>query len=262
MARASNWKQHWDQRSDEANSNFDFDRGVAPRDKEIEDLSERELLDFIDPQPTEVVFDGGCGTGANILLLHSKVKRIAGMDYSQGAVERCLRRIESNKIKNAEVTVGSITQIDMPDGSVDKAVCMSVLQYMDDREVRLAFTEFARVLKNGGLLVLHVKNLSSIYLLALWLGKKIKLLLGKHTTLCQYRAFRWYVRELGSVGFDITDYNSFNLFVLPKMPMALVRFLQRLELRNYRKRLFRLPVVRRCGADLKIKALLRKSSNG
>ncbi len=260
MDRSTNWKQHWDQRSEQASSDFDFDRGVAPREKEVEDLSERELLKFIDPKPTDLIFDAGCGTGVNILLLHSRVKRIVGMDYSKGAIDRCRRRIQSNNIENAEVQEGSITHIPLPDASVDKVVCMSVLQYMDDSELGLAFTEFARILKGNGILVLHVKNLSSLYLSTLWIGKQLKSILGKLCKLGYYRTYGWYAKALISFGFDVVDYNSFEFFTLPKMPTRLMVYLQKLELRNHTRPLLRLGWVRRHGAELKIKATLRSAT--
>jgi ubiquinone/menaquinone biosynthesis C-methylase UbiE len=258
MDYTTDWKQYWDKRSEEASSDFEFDRGVTPRDKEIENISNQELLSFIDPKATEVVFDAGCGTGVNILLLHSKVKQIVGIDYSQGAVERCRRRLQLSAIGNADIQQGSITDIPLPDSSVDKVLCLSVLQYVDDKQVRQAFTEFRRILKNEGILVLHVKNLSSLYLATLWLAQRVKLLLGKPCKLCHYRTYAWYAKALASSGFSILDYNSFNLFTLPKMPASLVVALQKFELRNYRRSLLRVGWIRCHGPDLKIKARLRK----
>jgi ubiquinone/menaquinone biosynthesis C-methylase UbiE len=258
----TDWKRYWDERSGAAGSDFEFDRGVAPRDQEIEGLSEAELLRFIDPKPMDVVFDAGCGTGVNMLLLHSKVKRIIGMDYSQGAVERCRRRIQGNEIENADASEGSITRIPLPDCSVDKVLCLSVLQYIDERDVTMAFAEFARILKDGGILVLHVKNLSSLYLSTLWLGQQIKLRLGKPCKLGHYRTYNWYVKALNSFGFDIVDYNSFNLFVLPKMPTGLEVCLQKFELRNYTRPFLRPAWIRRRGADLKMKARVNKAAAG
>jgi ubiquinone/menaquinone biosynthesis C-methylase UbiE len=257
MSPYTDWKKHWDERSQQVTSDSAYNRD--PQDDEIETLSEQELLSFIDPSIDDVVFDAGCGTGSNILLLHSKVKRIVGMDYSGGAVERCRRRIQSNNIENAEVREGSITEVPLPDSSVDKVLCMSVLQYVDDNEVTLAFNEFARILKDGGVLVLHVKNLSSPYHSTLLIGKRVKLLLGKQAKIGYYRSFRWYIKALRSFGFDILDFNSFSLFVLPGMPRELVLFLQKLELRNYSKPLFRTAFMRRHGSDLKIKAILKKN---
>jgi ubiquinone/menaquinone biosynthesis C-methylase UbiE len=255
MEKASDWKQFWEARSRRAASDFDFDHGASPG-TEIEALSKEELLNFIGPKPDERVFDAGCGTGGNMLLLHSKVKSIVGMDYSGGAVERCRRRIQSNNIDNAEVTEGSITQVPLPDSTVDKVLCMSVLQYVDDNEVKLAFEEFARILKDRGVLVLHVKNISSLYLATLWMAKRAKLLLGIRTKVEHYRSYRWYVRELESLGFAVLSYNSFQFFTVEGMPTSVVRFLQKLELKYRNKFPLRLGFLRRHGSELKIKAQL------
>jgi ubiquinone/menaquinone biosynthesis C-methylase UbiE len=255
MEKATDWKQFWEERSGNAASDFEFDHGLTPG-AEVEALSKHELLNFIDPKSDERIFDAGCGTGGNILLLHSKVKRIVGMDYSRGAVERCRRRIQSNNIGNAEVRQGSITQVPLPDSSVDKVLCMSVLQYVDDNEVKLAFKEFARILKDRGVLVLHVKNISSLYLATLWMAKRAKLLLGMGTKVEHYRSYGWYVRELESSGFTVLDYNSFQFFTVEGMPRSVVRFLQKLELKHRNKFPLRLGFLRRHGSELKIKAHL------
>jgi ubiquinone/menaquinone biosynthesis C-methylase UbiE len=259
MEPSTDWRKYWNERSAAASSDFEFDRGVSPRRKEVEDLAEQELVRFIDPKPTDVVLDAGCGTGVNILLLHSKVKRILGIDYSQGAIERCRRRIQTNDIANAELHEGSISKLTLADGSFDKIICLSVLQYVDDSDVRLAFAEFARVLKDGGYLVLHVKNLSSLYLSTLWAGQCAKLLLGKPCRLGHYRTYRWYAKALTSFGFDIVDYNSFNLFGLPRMPTRLQSYVREFELQNYTKPFLRVGWIRRRGSDLKIKARVGKS---
>ena len=133
---------------------------------------------------------------------------------------------------------------------------------MDERQVRLAFGEFARILKDGGILVLHVKNLSSLYLSTLWLGQQIKFYLGKRCKMGHYRTYGWYAKELNSCGFEIIDYNSFNLFVLPKMPTGLEVYLQKFELENYTRPFLRSGWIRRRGADLKIKAGVNKASAG
>src|SRR5947209_1905023 len=94
------WRAYWEKQSQLSGSDFEFDRGTTPRASEIEDLSDRELLDFIKPESADVILDAGCGSGANILLLHDKVNRITGIDYSDGAVERCKRRLRSGRVSN------------------------------------------------------------------------------------------------------------------------------------------------------------------
>jgi ubiquinone/menaquinone biosynthesis C-methylase UbiE len=255
METSTDWKQFWEQKARSATSDFELDHGPSPGD-EIEKLSKDELLNFIDPKPDELVFDAGCGTGGNILLLHSKVKRIIGMDYSPGAVERCLRRIDSNELKSANVMQGSITRIPLSERSVDKILCMSVLQYLSNSEVRSALVEFRRILKDRGILVLHVKNLSSLYLATLRVAKSAKLLLGIKTKLEHYRSYRWYVHERESHGFETLMYNSFDLCRVEGMPRSVVRFLEKLQLRYRNNFPFRIAFLRRHGSELKIKAQL------
>jgi ubiquinone/menaquinone biosynthesis C-methylase UbiE len=245
MSDQRNWKEFWEAKAAPDVSDFEFDRGTSPRDRELERLSDDELLDFVDPRVSDVLFDAGCGTGVNILLLHSRVRRIIAMDYAGAAVARCQRRLASHGITNAEVSQGDISATNLPDASVDRILCMSVLQYIDDEQVRSAFREFARVLKPGGTLVLHVKNLSSLYLSTLWLMKRVLIALRKETKLEYFRTFGWYGRELRAAGFRVETYRSLNLFMVERMPRGLVLWLQGSSFRI--KVNFRSPC-RSCGA--------------
>jgi ubiquinone/menaquinone biosynthesis C-methylase UbiE len=228
MSDASEWRKFWETKSGRALSDFEFDRGTFPRGEEIENLSTQELLHFVEPKPCEVILDAGCGTGVNILLLHSRVKRVVGMDYSEGAMLRCKRKIRANGIENVGLAQGEVTRLPLPDSCVDKVLCMSVLHYLDDVEVRRSFKEFVRVLKDEGTLILHVKNISSLYLSTLWIAKRLKLLFGGKTKLEHFRSHHWYTKELELLGFEVLAYNSLNLFTIELMPRRLVLFFQKL----------------------------------
>jgi ubiquinone/menaquinone biosynthesis C-methylase UbiE len=255
MNRSVDWKQVWEEKSGGNVSDFQLDRGISPRDQEIERLSQEELVNFIKPSEFEVLLDVGCGTGVNILRLHSQVKNIIGFDYALGALQRCQKRIQEQKIGNARVCLASAVTIPLSGCTVDKVLCLSVLQYLNDQEFREALKEFVRVLTPGGTIILHVKNLSSVYWSTLLVAKKLKTLLGLATRVEYFRTFRWYLNELSLVGLTVVDYNSLNLLYLEGMPKRLLSFLQKLELRNH-KQLFRVPFIRRHGAELKIKARL------
>jgi ubiquinone/menaquinone biosynthesis C-methylase UbiE len=258
MTSKSCWKQYWDEQNSSTASDYEVDRGTQPRDTEIESLSNGDLIAFVAPEPAELVFDAGCGTGANVLLLQPLVRRIIAMDYSETAIARCQKRLALNKIDNVEVLRGNITSIPLPDGAVDRILCMSVLQYLDDIQVRAAFREFARILKRGGTLVLHVKNLASLYLSTLWLMKRLLLTLGRDTKLEHFRAFKWYVRELRRAGFCVSNYRSLNVFMLERMPRKLMLWLQKFELSHQDRFPFSSGLLRRHGSDLKIRAQLQR----
>ncbi|SRR6266576_269795 len=254
MRKSIRWRRVWEEMSSENVSDFELDRGISPRDRETENLSEQELVNFIEPRESEVLLDIGCGTGVNILRLHSRVRSIIGIDFAWGSLERCQKRIQAYKIKNAYLCHASATAIPLPDCSVDRILCLSVLQYVNDEEFRQTLREFLRVLTPGGVIILHVKNLSSLYWSTLWVAKKLKSLLGMTTRSEYFRSFQWYVNELVSINCHILDYNSFNILYLDRMPKWLHSFLQRYELRHHREPLFRVPFIRRHGAELKIKA--------
>jgi len=259
MPSTSSWKQYWDERNVSTASDYEVDRGTQQRDREIERLSNNELLAFIGAESSDLVFDAGCGTGGNIMLLQPSVRRIIAMDYSEAAVERCQKRLDHNRITNVEVFQGDVTSIPLPDGSVDRILCMSVLQYVDNAQLRAAFREFARILSKDGVLVLHVKNLASLYLSTLWLVKRLLRALGRNTKLEYFRTFRWYVRELQRSGFCVSDYRSLNVFVLDRMPHKFVIWLQKFELSHQNRFPFSSKFLRRHGSDLKIRATLRKN---
>jgi len=254
MTQSTRWKDIWAAKAREVIPDFDLDRGFSSRVEEIERLSEHELIDFIGPGRSEIILDAGCGTGVNISRLYSRVKKIIGIDFAPGSIERCQKRIAAQNIQNAEVLVGSIIQTSLPDHAVDKVICLSVMQYLDDHEVRLALREFSRILSPGGLVILHVKNRASLYWLTLLVAKRLKMLFRRSTNCYNVRPFKWYLHELSALGYKTEDFNGFNLLTLDKMPKWLTSFLQRFELRHYRHWLFQTALVRGHMADLKIRA--------
>ena len=256
MNRRTDWEMYWRQRSNQPLSNFQLDRGRPPRDQKIEQLSNDELLSFVQSRSEDTILDAGCGSGMNIERLHSKVRRIIAMDFCRDSVERARQRTQLGKMENVEVIEGNIVDIPLPDCSVDKILCMSVLQYLSDSDVRQAFREFRRIVRPEGMVILHVKNISSIYLSTLYLMKKIKSMFRGGVIVEYYRSYGWYFRELQSAGFKVTDYNSFNILMFERMPKRLGQCLEKYELSNYNSWLLRKDFVRRHGADLKIKAQL------
>lgn len=258
MPEKSNWRDYWERTAAAPVSDVEFDRGTSTRDHHLDLLAREELLEFIAPQPTDTVFDAGCGTGVNLALLADKVKRIYAMDYSAGALDRCARRIQERGIQNVSLFQGSITHLPLGPESVDRVICMSVLQYLDASDSYAALREFARILRPGGELILHVKNLASLYLATLRAAKRLKAAIGIPTKMEHVRTFAWYVNALRTCGFELIYYNSFNLLVVEGMPRKLLAMIQRVELEHRHGPLIGNRVARRLGADLKLRA--RRSS--
>ena len=262
MNRATDWKQVWENKSGADVSDAQFDRGVAPRDADLDELSRRELLAFVGPRREEVVLDAGCGTGTNIRLLRGRVGAIFAFDYAGAAVARCHKRLRQEGINDVALMQASVTSIPLKDKSVDRVLCMSVLQYLNDEDVRAVLSEFGRVLRGHGQLVMHVKNLSSIYLSTLVLAKRAKRLLGRPVAMEYFRPFKWYISELRAAGFTVVDYNSFNVLMVDGMPRGWLNAIQRLELKHYQSPIIRRTMLRRSGSELKIKAVVGSATKG
>ena len=235
-------------------ADFVWDRGTAYRGDTVERRARQELLEFIAAKPGERIFDAGCGTAVNALMLAERAERVIGMDFEDMAVVRARARISKAGASNVFVMRGDIAATPLPDQSVDRILCLSVIQYFDDEGVRRVLGEFKRLLRPGGEVVLHVKNHGSLYATTLRLAKR---LLGRRSpSRYQMRRFDWYVRELNAAGFELRDYNSFNLLFVERMPHWLFALLNAVEVTQRRRFPFSTGFMRRRGLDLKLRAKL------
>jgi len=99
--------------------------------------------------PTWTVGDLGCGTGQLTDLIAPNVGHVIGVDSSRGMLAVARRRVAKNK--NVELHQGDLEALPIEAGSLDVAVLFLVLHYV--AEPQRVFTEAARVLKNGGRLL-------------------------------------------------------------------------------------------------------------
>jgi SAM-dependent methyltransferase len=100
------------------------------------------------PLPEDpLLVDVGCGTGATAAALGA-FGRVAGVDMSPLALERCRRRGLTHLMQ------GKAEAIPLASESADVIVATDILEHMDDDSAGLA--EFRRVLKPGGFAVVTV----------------------------------------------------------------------------------------------------------
>ncbi len=76
-----------------------------------------ELInELVKPTMDDVVLDLGCGTGKQIIELSRKVKLAIGVDISDGMIRQAKNNIETEKINNIELYIGTFEE---PNLSVD-----------------------------------------------------------------------------------------------------------------------------------------------
>jgi arsenite methyltransferase len=101
-----------------------------------------------------VAADIGFGGGLGLGLLLERVGpngHVHGVDLAEAMVRRALRRHRQDR-NRLTVHLGSITELPMGDASVDGAISINVIYFVEEAD--RAFAEIARVLKPGGRFVL------------------------------------------------------------------------------------------------------------
>jgi SAM-dependent methyltransferase len=103
----------------------------------------------ISAQNRGTALDVGCGTGANLRILHSAgFKEIQGLDWSQDAVNYCVAK------NLGPVKQGDICNLPFADNSIDLILVTDVIEHIDDDHK--AMSEISRVLKPGGRVIISV----------------------------------------------------------------------------------------------------------
>lgn len=113
------------------------------------------LLEKLNIKAGARILDAGCGCGANMLFLR-QYGTVSGIDISKRAVHYSQQR----RLKS--VNFGSINKIPFNDKSFEIVTNFDVLGSIEVSEEK-ALSEFYRVLKPGGYLLLRVSAYPSLY---------------------------------------------------------------------------------------------------
>jgi ubiquinone/menaquinone biosynthesis C-methylase UbiE len=109
--------------------------------------------------PGSSVLDVACGTGGHSLALSRHGHRVVGVDLSESMVVQARLKADGTA-SSACFSVGDMRALPIRTAFFDAAVCLfdSIGYVLTDDGVRAALTEFRRVLKPGGLLVMEFWN--------------------------------------------------------------------------------------------------------
>lgn len=113
-------------------------------------------LAYAAPRPGESVLDVACGTGIvtrRAARLVGGDAAVVGVDINPAMVE-VARSIADGDGAAIDYRHGDASQLDLPDGAFDLALCQQGLQFLDDR--RAGAVEMRRVLRDGGRAVVAV----------------------------------------------------------------------------------------------------------
>jgi SAM-dependent methyltransferase len=106
-----------------------------------------QLLRSLDLAPDAQILDAGCGSGRNMVDF-AQFGAVTGVEISDASIERARMR------GVGEVLQCSITSLPFPDDHFDVAVCLDVIEHIEDEHT--AMSELYRVVRPGGSLVITV----------------------------------------------------------------------------------------------------------
>ncbi|PWR72116.1 class I SAM-dependent methyltransferase [Methanospirillum lacunae] len=142
----------------------------------------RRTITNLSLKPGMQVLDAGCGPGRLSIPLAAAVGpdgTVTAMDLQDGMLDIVRERADKNKIFNISFIQGGIGNIDLPSEKYDRAVLITVLGEIPNRET--AMESLFKTLKQGGLLLVeetirdpHFQSRSTVTELAEGVGFRVK----------------------------------------------------------------------------------------
>ena len=100
---------------------------------------------FLEQLPKDsLVLDVPAGTGRFVRIIHESGHRIIAIDNDAERVDYANKRISDLQI-SAIAREGDIFNLPLSDDSVDAAICIRLLHWFNEEEIRKALSELARV---------------------------------------------------------------------------------------------------------------------
>jgi len=106
------------------------------------------IVDFVQPDKSDVALDIGTGEGIAAFKLAESVKKVYGIEIREERIAKAKETAAKNGIHNTEFSVGIAQNIDFPDEFFNLATCQVALHHF--AEPMKALSEINRVLKPGG----------------------------------------------------------------------------------------------------------------
>lgn len=109
-----------------------------------------------------VVLDAGCGSGVFSFIAAERAERVHAIDGSDQMIAIARREQQGRGLTNIDFDVAMLDQLsEKPTAAYDAILSSSVLEYVEDMQSVLS--NFARLLKPGGKLIISMPNARSRY---------------------------------------------------------------------------------------------------
>lgn len=135
---------------------------LTPLGRLIEGYEAQLVFDLLEPRRGDFILDAGCGTGVFTKHILEKGATVLGLELSRPMLLQALLKSEARRFLPVQ---GDMRNLPFGDGSFDKAVSVTAIEFIENAEV--ALQEMFRVTKPGGTIV--VATLNS---LSPWAGRR------------------------------------------------------------------------------------------
>jgi demethylmenaquinone methyltransferase / 2-methoxy-6-polyprenyl-1,4-benzoquinol methylase len=121
-----------------------------------ESKARRRVLEVAEVRPGEDALEVATGTGVQLVRLAraNRGGRTVGVEISEGMLAQTRRRLDGSGLGNVDVVEGSALELPFEDESFDLLLNGYMLDLLPLAEIPRALSEFRRVIRPGGRLVL------------------------------------------------------------------------------------------------------------
>ena len=121
------------------------------------DDSRQRVLDLCEVNASFSALDIGCGRGELVFALAERgLTYVEGIDLSEDAIDFAVKVCDGKKFKGkVNVQLMSATELEFLDNTFDVAYMTDIVEHLSSENLKKAVSEAYRVLKPGGVLVIH-----------------------------------------------------------------------------------------------------------
>jgi 2-polyprenyl-3-methyl-5-hydroxy-6-metoxy-1,4-benzoquinol methylase len=167
------------------------------------------LMENLHFNKTDVVADIGCGSGINLAKIALKIQSGIGIDSNQEALKFCQDYFKTSP--HITFKYAQIDQTGITSESLNKIICMEVIEHVYEQQVENALIHWKTLLKSGGEIYITTPNYQSFWPILEWCLDRTSMIhqLAEEQHVSKWSAKKLYL-ALSKAGFKDIEVGSFN----------------------------------------------------